>query len=91
MAARKTAAPAGKPPLENTADQTPTENPEDELPPGETAEEQGEPTAEQLAREAHLAALRYEREGYVRHGREDRMADVDAELERLGEKPSATG
>ncbi|MFF9324039.1 hypothetical protein ACF1AY_04900 [Streptomyces sp. NPDC014776] len=38
------------------------------------------PTAD----EAYVAALLREREGYARHGREDRLADVDAELRRLG-------
>ncbi|MFE6482400.1 hypothetical protein ACFVGN_05595 [Streptomyces sp. NPDC057757] len=38
------------------------------------------PTAE----EAYTASLLREREGYARRGREDRIADVDAELERLG-------
>ncbi|MFD7791026.1 hypothetical protein [Streptomyces sp. NPDC059759] len=38
------------------------------------------PTAD----EAYAAALLREREGYLRRGREDRVADVDAELERLG-------
>lgn len=90
MPARKTAAPSGKPPLENTADQTPTESPEGQAPPGETAEEQGEPTqktAEQVAHDAHLAALRWEREGYARYGRDDRVAAVDAELERYAAPP----
>lgn len=38
------------------------------------------PTAE----EAYVASLLREREGYARHGRADRVAGVDAELDRLG-------
>lgn len=96
MPARKTAAPSGKPPLENASDQTPTESPEDQLPPGEAAddenpEESSEKSAETLAHEAHIAALKRERAGYARYGREDRVAEVDAELERYGPQPPATG
>lgn len=36
------------------------------------------------AQEAYVAALLREREGYARHGRADRVRDVDAELKRLG-------
>lgn len=38
------------------------------------------PTAE----EAYVRGLLREREGYARHDRSDRVADVDAELKRLG-------
>lgn len=38
------------------------------------------PTAD----ESYVAALLREREGYLRRGRENRVADVDAELERMG-------
>ncbi|MGW7239733.1 hypothetical protein [Streptomyces sp. NPDC054804] len=38
------------------------------------------PTAE----EAYVAALLREREGYARYDQADRVADVDAELKRLG-------
>jgi hypothetical protein len=34
--------------------------------------------------EAYVAALLREREGYARYGRAERVAAVDAELERLG-------
>ena len=34
-------------------------------------------------------AKRFEREGYARYDRADRVKDVDAELERLGHKPQA--
>jgi hypothetical protein len=38
------------------------------------------PTAD----EAYVRGLLREREGYARHDRGDRVADVDAELKRLG-------
>ncbi|WP_030173250.1 hypothetical protein [Streptomyces sp. NRRL S-813] len=38
------------------------------------------PTAD----EAYVAALLSEREGYARYSNADRLADVDAELKRLG-------
>lgn len=34
--------------------------------------------------EAYVTGLLREREGYARYGRADRVADVDAELKRLG-------
>lgn len=37
-------------------------------------------------RSAHVAALIRERDGYLAGGREDRAAEVEAELDRLGEK-----
>lgn len=42
------------------------------------------------ADEAYVAALLREREGYARHDRADRLADVDAELKRLGVAVTAT-
>lgn len=39
--------------------------------------------------EARIAALLREREGYVRYGRDSRLADVDAELKRLGYEDKA--
>lgn len=36
------------------------------------------------ADEAYVASLLREREGYARYNRTDRVADVNAELERLG-------
>jgi hypothetical protein len=39
-------------------------------------------TKEQVA--AHIAALIYERDGYLRAGMTDRAAEVDAELDRWG-------
>lgn len=65
---------------ETTADTTPTATPDDQ---GPTVEK----TAEELAQDAYIAALRRERAGYVRYSRTDRVAAVDAELERLGVKP----
>jgi hypothetical protein len=44
------------------------------------------PTAD----EAYIASLRRERAGYVTHGRKDRVAAVDAELERWGAAPEET-
>ncbi|MFE2041671.1 hypothetical protein ACFXAZ_12205 [Streptomyces sp. NPDC059477] len=46
----------------------------------------GETTVTQVptADEAYAAALLRERDGYARQGRPDRVAAVDAELERLG-------
>lgn len=41
-------------------------------------------TSEQ--KKEQIAALLREREGYVRYGREDRVALVDAQLELLGRK-----
>jgi hypothetical protein len=35
-------------------------------------------------RDAHVAALKRERAGYVSNGNDERLAAVDAELERLG-------
>lgn len=44
----------------------------------------------QADREAqYIDALLVEREGYARFGRDDRVADVDAELERRGYKAAA--
>lgn len=37
-----------------------------------------------MDRETYVRALLREREGYVLRGRENRVADVDAELDRLG-------
>lgn len=37
-----------------------------------------------MQQDAYVAALLSERAGYERHGRTDRVADVDAELARLG-------
>ncbi|MFG1898688.1 hypothetical protein ACGFIP_32240 [Micromonospora zamorensis] len=45
------------------------------------------PTAE----EAHIAALRRERAGYVQRNLPDRIAAVDAELSRLGVDPAPAG
>ncbi len=39
------------------------------------------------ADQAYAAALLREREGYARYGRTDRVAQVDAELERIGAAP----
>lgn len=36
-----------------------------------------------------VAALHRERAGYVQRGLKDRVAEVDAELKRLGDKPAA--
>lgn len=44
-------------------------------------------TNEQKA--AYVQALQHEREGYVAHGKDDRVADVDKELKRLGVAPQA--
>lgn len=46
----------------------------------------GEETVTEVptADEAYVASLLREREGYARHSRADRVADVDAELKRLG-------
>jgi hypothetical protein len=38
---------------------------------------------------AHIAALIYERDGYLRAGMTDRAAEVDVELERWGHKAAA--
>ena len=44
----------------------------------------------QADREAqYIDALLVEREGYARFGRDDRVADVDAELQRRGYKAAA--
>lgn len=46
-----------------------------------------EPTDAQraaLARQAHIAALRREHEGYVRYGHQERAAEVETELKRMG-------
>jgi hypothetical protein len=40
--------------------------------------------------EAYIASLRRERASYVTYGREDRVAAVDAELERWGVGPEET-
>ena len=40
-----------------------------------------------MADDRYVAALRREREGYVRRGLKDRVAEVDAELKRVGMKP----
>lgn len=39
--------------------------------------------------QAYIAALIREREGYERFGMTDRVADVDAELKRVGHKAKA--
>lgn len=41
-----------------------------------------------MDRETYVAALRFEREGYARYDRADRVAEVDDELRRLGEEVS---
>ena len=52
--------------------------------PGQRAND-GKDAAQQ--RGEYVAALKVEREGYVRAGKSDRVAAVDAELERFEEKP----
>ncbi|MGW4050800.1 hypothetical protein ACWENA_08200 [Streptomyces sp. NPDC004779] len=49
------------------------------------------PTASGLTEleHAYMAALQRERAGYERRGMSDRVAQVDAELKRLGTPPSA--
>jgi hypothetical protein len=42
------------------------------------------PSGGPSAEDAYAQALLREREGYVMRGRDDRVAEVDAELERLG-------
>lgn len=44
-------------------------------------------TSEQ--KKAHIAALLVERDGYLKYGREDRAAEVDAQLKALGHKGAA--
>lgn len=39
-------------------------------------------------REDYLRGLKEEREGYVRTGNKERLADVDAEIKRFTAKPS---
>jgi len=39
--------------------------------------------------EAYIAALIYERDGYLRSGQKDRAAEVEAELQRVGFKAKA--
>ncbi|WP_371670023.1 hypothetical protein OG985_21720 [Streptomyces sp. NBC_00289] len=53
----------------------------------------GETVASEVptADEAYIASLRRERTAYVAYGREDRVAAVDAELERWGAEPEAAG
>lgn len=43
-----------------------------------------EPQERTAVEAAYVDALRREREGYTRYGREDRAAAVEAELKRLG-------
>lgn len=69
------------PNTETAADTTPAAAPEDQGPPPEK-------TDEERAQDAYVAALRYEREGYVRYGQKDRAEAVDAELKRCGVKPT---
>ncbi|MFD7746708.1 hypothetical protein ACFV2V_13870 [Streptomyces sp. NPDC059698] len=70
MAARKSTPPAPEPPEPDVVDEDQVE-----------AEERPAPTAVEVA---YVEALRREREGYTRYGREDRVAAVEAELKRLG-------
>lgn len=40
-------------------------------------------------RATYISGLLQERAGYEQHGRDDKVAEVNAELQRLGEKGSA--
>jgi hypothetical protein len=92
MAARKPApAPVNEPgeQPETVPDEQPTivadENPDvvpDENP--EVVADEAAPAPRTTLETAYLDALRRERDGYVAYGREDRVAAVDAELERWG-------
>lgn len=82
MAARKTPAPAA--PTPETAAPTHVVETATSVRTGEVVT-----TTRPGAEAAHIEALRRERAGYAAYGRKDRVADVDAELERLGVQPGA--